>query len=223
MPDLGLLATFAMTNFLLNISPGPAVLQVLGHAIANGALRAQASVLGILAGNLVYCTLSALGLGAILIASPTLFGVLRYLGVAYLLYIGVRRMLARSQPLAVKAAGAGFGPLTLFRDSLLLQLSNPKSLLFFGAMLPTFVDPARPAGPQIFTLGVLAILLELPVLAAYALLGARIATSVENPRYHRWLDLACGGMLVVAALFVATTPVHPPSAPVATAAGGTPS
>ncbi|WP_137938626.1 LysE family translocator [Chitinivorax sp. B] len=204
MFELKFLITFAVTNFLLNISPGPAVLQVVGHAISNGWWRAQASVLGILAGNVIYCGLSALGLGAILLASPTLFNVIRYAGVAYLIYIGLKRMLSPTSVLQVKAGVTSHQPMALFRQSLVLQISNPKSILFFGAMLPNFIGSNDHAGLRIMVLGLLAIVLEFPILLAYSVVGARIAAVVENERYRRMLDIVCGLLLISAALFVAT-------------------
>jgi homoserine/homoserine lactone efflux protein len=146
--------------------------------------------------------LSALGLGTVLLAAPELFGVARYLGIAYLIYLGALRCLRHRTPEQIPRELAAQPAFALFRQSLLLQLANPKSLLFFGSMLPGFIGSTSHAGLRILTLGVLAVVLEFPVLFVYSVLGARISGFVTHPRGNIWLDRVSGGLMIGAALFV---------------------
>lgn len=209
MLERELLLTFVATNFMLNISPGPAVLQVVGHSITNGWLPAQASVLGILAGNLVYCSLSALGLGTILLAAPEAISVARYLGIAYLIYLGVRRLFRQRSPEHSPRELKASSVAALFRQSLVLQLANPKSLLFFCSLLPGFIGSTSQVGLRIVILGVLAVALEFPVLFVYSVLGARVSGFLTQSRGNAWLDRASGALMIGAALFVLSVPAAP--------------
>ncbi|HYM68010.1 MAG TPA: LysE family translocator [bacterium] len=171
------LAAFLTTNFLLNITPGPAVMQVVGHSIHNGWRPAQASILGILTANGMYGMLAALGLGALILALPQLFEAVKWVGVAYLAWLGVRALYhaCRSQP-ANTPTGERARPVQLSRQSFLLQGANPKSVFFFCALLLAFAGSGDGGAPaRIVLLGLLALGLEYPVLLAYSLLAARAA------------------------------------------------
>lgn len=204
--ELSLLLAFAGTNFLLNITPGPAVLQVVGHSLGNGWQRSQASILGILGANAMYCMMSALGLSALILAAPSLFELIKWCGAAYLGWIGLRTLISafRSGPLEMTAAQHA-SAWVLFKQSFLLQGANPKSVLFFCAMLPTFAGPAEGAAQRILLLGLLAIALEYPVLLGYSLLGARLSGITRNIAAQRVLQAGAGLSLIGAASLVART------------------
>ena len=207
--ELSLLLAFAATNFVLNITPGPAVLQVVGHSLGNGWRPAQASILGILAANAMYCMLSALGLSALILAAPSLFEIIKWGGAAYLAWIGIRALLSALHTDATSmTASKPASPATLFKQSFLLQGANPKSVLFFGAMLPAFAGPAEGAAQRIVLLGLLAIALEYPVLLAYSLLGTRMSALTRTVAARRALQVGSGLSLIGAASMVARTSLH---------------
>jgi len=193
---------FLTTNFFLCLTPGPAVMLVTGRAMTVGMARGQASVLGILAGNLFYCVVSAVGLGALFLASPLAISAVKYAGGAYLLYIGLRTLFSRSERLRFTAIGRQESAPALFRQAVLLQLSNPKSILFFGALLPQFVGAGWPSYAQMLVLGVSAIALEYPILTAYSALGAQL-NRLQSPAAVRAIHLASGLLLVAVAVRVA--------------------
>lgn len=128
-------------------SPGPGVVYTLNNAIVYGGLKAFAGLLGIAAGALITGSVSASGLGVLVTASPTAFAALRYLGAAYLLYLGVQlwRSAARASALALSGEAVREVPsnnaLNFFARGATLQFTNPKSLLFFMSILPQFIDP----------------------------------------------------------------------------------
>lgn len=159
------LLLFAATELLLSMTPGPAVLLVISQGIRRGYASSQRGAAGILAGNAIYFALSAMGLGALLIASKRVFDVLQILGAAYLILIGLRMLIrpAKLEEQSVQEVGSSGS----FLQGLLTQLSNPKAIVFFTALLPQFIDPARPIAMQLLILGVISIVVELPVLLLY--------------------------------------------------------
>jgi threonine/homoserine/homoserine lactone efflux protein len=199
------LGIFLMTNFVLNITPGPAVMLVTSHSLVDGWRRAQFSVLGILSGNALFCLLSAFGLGTLFLRAPALVGIVKGVGALYLVWIGLRALLgSENSPLLGSKGRGGEAPLALYRQALLLQLSNPKSILFFCALLPQFAPSGAPALPYMLALGFCAILLEYPVLCAYTALGAQATRLTSSPRALHVLRILSGGLLLAAAGRVAS-------------------
>jgi homoserine/homoserine lactone efflux protein len=162
------LLTFATTTFLMNISPGPAVMQVVGHSISNGWKVSQASILGVFAANAMYCALSVLGLGAAILAAPSLFEIIKWCGVAYLGWLGLKALRSAYRAAApLRAPVLRARPLVLFRQSFVLQGANPKSVLYFCTLLPVFAGDAEGAPLRIVVLGLVATSMEYPVLLGY--------------------------------------------------------
>jgi threonine/homoserine/homoserine lactone efflux protein len=191
-------AFFLLTNLVLSLTPGPAVLLVTGHAASNGWRRAQASVLGIMSGNATYCLLSAFGLGMLFLHAPLLVNVVKITGAAYLAFIAVRALVNANKPLVVSGVAPVARPSVLYRQALVLQLSNPKSVLFFCALLPQFI--ARGQGVwQMLVLGFCAIVLEYPVLTAYSILGAQLGRLAASRSAVRSLNVLSAGLLLLAA------------------------
>ncbi len=142
MPDVSTLALFMAATLALLLVPGPAVLYIIARGIDQGRLAGLASAAGIATGSLFHVFAAALGLSAILASSSLAFSVVKYLGAAYLIYLGVRTLLTRPDP----AEPLDRRPRTrreLFRQGVVVQVLNPKIALFFLAFLPQFVDPTR--------------------------------------------------------------------------------
>ncbi|MET0486703.1 MAG: LysE family translocator [Candidatus Rokuibacteriota bacterium] len=198
------LLTFATTTTLMNVSPGPAVMQVVGHSMSNGWRPAQASILGIFAANALYCALSVLGLGALILAAPSLFEVLKWCGVFYLAWLGVKALRAAVRPGAPLPAPALHArPRALFRQSFVLQGANPKSVLYFCTLLPVFAGDAEGAPLRIAVLGLVATVMEYPVLLGYSLLAASASRWFRGSAGRRVLDGLSGSALLAAAGTVA--------------------
>lgn len=194
------LILFAAMELVLCLTPGPAVLLVISQAMRRGFRASLRGALGILAGNSLYFALSAVGLGALLIASARVFEVLRWLGAAYLVLLGLKMIFARKQP----AADAPATEERSFMQGLVTQLANPKAIVFFTALLPQFVDPKAGRLPlQLLILGAISIVIELPVLAAYGFLADRGRELYG--RHGRWVERIAGGFLVAAGVKLAAT------------------
>jgi len=192
-------ALFALTETVLCLTPGPAVLLVVASALTRGAAASLGAALGILSANVLYFALSATGLGAMLLASSELFWLVRWLGAAYLIWLGVRMVVGRSTLRSPATTGAGAGRRT-FVNGFVLQGANPKALLFFVALLPQFIDPAGHVAMQIVVLGITSVAIELVVLVAYGAAAGRLHAAAENPRLVRVARGVAGTMLVTAGI-----------------------
>jgi threonine/homoserine/homoserine lactone efflux protein len=189
---------FCATEVVLCLSPGPAVLLVISLSLGRGGRAGLHATLGILAVNALWFALSATSLAAILVASWQVFFVVKWVGAAYLVFLGVRMVIrgARATP------GAGpeepHGHRRAFARGVVIQGANPKTLLFFTALLPQFIDPAGPVGTQVMVLGASSVLIELTVLALYVATCHRVRRVVDTPRFAAPLERV-GGVLLVGA------------------------
>jgi threonine/homoserine/homoserine lactone efflux protein len=205
LPDVGSLGVFVVAAVLLLVTPGPAVLYVVARSLHEGRRAGLVSVLGVHTGTLVHVAGAAAGLSALLAASTTAFTVVKYLGAAYLIYLGVRRLLD-----ATIATAPGEVPRISLRraylDGVVVNVLNPKTALFFLAFLPQFVDAGRgQVGAQILGLGMLFVALGLVSDGLYAL-GAGSAAQWLRARpsflaRERWVSgVMYIGLGLVAAL-----------------------
>src|SRR5260370_12453548 len=153
MPDPALWGLFVVASIVLLLTPGPAVLYIVARSVEQGRAAGLVSVLGIHLGTIVHITAAAVGLSALLVSSALAFAIVKYLGAAYLIWIGIRTLMAKDPDPAAPEIPAE--PLRrVFRDGFVVNLFNPKTAIFFLAFLPQFVDPARgPVHWQILTLG----------------------------------------------------------------------
>ena len=171
--SLKLLLVFTLAEFLVSITPGPAVLLVVSHGMRSGFKASLSGIFGIEIGNTIFFALSALGLGAVLIASASLFQIIRWLGVAYLIVMGMKMLVcAAASHDRDEGVVTGSG-LKLVSQGLLTQLINPKALLYFTALLPQFISTGQPVVRQFVVLGAISMAVEIPVLGAYGWLAAR--------------------------------------------------
>lgn len=195
---------FAATEAALSATPGPAVLYVLSSALRSGAQRSVASSLGILTANTVYFGLSATGLGALLIASYQLFFAVKWIGAAYLVFLGLKALLGRTQVLgAANPASVETRSGRLFGGGIVLQLSNPKALIFFTALLPQFIDPKSAVAPQVAILAVTSVVLEFFILLGYGVAAGKATELARRPRYAAWTNRAAGTLLIGAGVGLA--------------------
>lgn len=189
------LLLFALTETALCFLPGPAVLYVFSQGLAHGRGLSVAANLGIVTGNTVYFALSALGLGAMILASHDLFLVIKWSGAAYLIWTGLGMLLAGSASLP-DGSRVPVPTGRIFRTGVIVQLSNPKNLIFFLAILPQFIDVRGDLALQVVILGVVSQAIEFIALLFYGTLGESFSHWARAPRFARWRDRIAGSLLV---------------------------
>jgi threonine/homoserine/homoserine lactone efflux protein len=182
MPDGSTLLLFVGASLALLAIPGPAVIYVVTRSIEHGRTAGMVSMLGVETGTFAYALAAAAGLSGLIAASVTAFTVVKYAGAAYLLYLGVRKLLERDQPQDASLTGRS----RLFLKGTLVQLLNPKIAIFFVAFLPQFVDSARgPVAAQILVLGTIFTVLAVLSDGAYVLLAGAVSGWLRTGRRAR--------------------------------------
>jgi threonine/homoserine/homoserine lactone efflux protein len=198
MPSPSILALYAATAVLVLLVPGPAVLYIVSQSVRQGRRAGIASVLGIHAGTLVQVAFAVLGGSYLLLSSALAFSVVRYLGAAYLVYLGIRKLLGHDEAQAIATQAPPRSAARLFYRGMLVNVLNPKLALFFFAFLPQFVDPSRGAVPlQVATFGIVFVLLGLCTDGSYALVAGSV-----GPWLRGHARLLRGERYVVGATFV---------------------
>ena len=197
------LLVFALIYGLAVATPGPGIAAVIARALGRGSHGAPAFILGFLVGDLLWFTLAALGLAVLAQRAHAVFVVVRFAGAAYLLYLAWRLWRAPPGSFGARSGVPPESNLQVFLGSLALTLGNPKTMVFFLAVLPTVVDLAH-LGASGFLGIALVIVLVLPaVLGAYTLFAARARERLSQPRTVRWLQRGTGAVLAGAAVAVA--------------------
>jgi homoserine/homoserine lactone efflux protein len=196
--QLELWLAYVAICFLFAATPGPAVLLTAGQAIARGFPAGFAVVLGTQLGNLVYFTVSAAGLGAILVTSETAFTAVKYAGAVYLVWLGIRTIRHAREALAPQEAERVPVWRHPFMQGLLNQLANPKSILFWGAMFPQFVNyRGDNLVLQFAILAATGIAADIIVLSAYAAAAARGGRLLAASPAAVWRERLSGAALIV--------------------------
>lgn len=192
--------------FVLTVTPGPSVLMCITTAVHHGTRRTLFSALGSITAVVGIMALSALGLGAILAASEAAFSVVKLLGAAYLSYLGISTFFSPSSDIHLSnQAPVAASRARLFVRGFLVGASNPKALLFFGALFPQFIDPSSPRLPQFLVLGATFVCFELFWLMFYASFAARAKAWIQRPRRAKLFNRITGAVFLLAAGFLAAS------------------
>ncbi len=192
---LGVMAVMAVT-------PGPAHLFSVATGIERGRRAVLLAVAGMNVATLVWFGAAALGLGALVAAFPDVFRWVAVAGALYVAWLGASAVWKALRPsVAVEPADAATVHVRrpAFIDGFMVQIANPKAVLFFTAVLPPFLDPARPAAPQLALFAVAVIGMDVLTMSAYGLGGAALARRMSEPRFRRAFGLFVGGLLLTAA------------------------
>lgn len=207
MPNGSTLLLYAGASLALLAIPGPAVIYVVTRSIEHGRTAGIVSMLGVETGTFAYALAAAAGLSGLIAASVTAFTIVKYAGAAYLIYLGVRKLLERDQ--AQEAVPADRS--RLFLKGALVQLLNPKIAIFFVAFLPQFVDSSRgPIAVQSLFLGTIFTLLAVLSDGAYVLLAGAVSGWLRTGRRaHSWLARFSGGVYIGLGLTAALSGSRP--------------
>jgi len=199
------LLLFCAVSLVSTATPGPAVLYVSSQGVLRGMQSAVPAALGVLLADALYIVLSVTGLSAVLAASYTLFSIIKWAGGAYLVYLGMRLLLSA---LSSKEAPVAAAPLPISNGRSLIggfavHAANPKALLYFGSLVPQFVDPTQPLGPQLAALAIVHLVTAASVLFVYAAVSSRFRRSAASRRVRCAFSVAAGSTLVGAGISLA--------------------
>jgi threonine/homoserine/homoserine lactone efflux protein len=182
MPGLSTYALFLVAALTLLVIPGPAIIYIVTRSIDQGRRAGLVSVLGIATGSVFHVIAAAFGLSALLASSAVAFNGVRYLGAAYLIFLGIRKFLGKDE-LEQSMPAEAMSLRRIFFQGVLVNTFNPKTALFFFAFLPQFVDPARgPVASQILFLGFSFTVLGACTDGIWALLSGTIGSSLKRHR-----------------------------------------
>lgn len=199
---LATLLIFSLVALVAIATPGPTVLLALANGSRYGVRRSLPGMLGAVASDFVLVGAVALGLGALLAASEFWFSVVKWVGAAYLAWLGVRLLRSPGgldlRAVGAPAPGSAPTPRSIFMRSFLVAVTNPKGYLFCSALLPQFINAAAPQGPQYAAIAIVFAGLDFAVMLAYAAIGAR-AVKLLQRRAIVWLDRCCGSALLALA------------------------
>lgn len=194
---------FTVASSALLAVPGPTVLLVVSYALGRGKSSGWATVPGVTLGDFTAMTVSLLGAGAVLAASASLFTVLKLAGAAYLIWLGIKLWRARPRLDDVQSTATEMSKAGMFWNAYVVTALNPKSIIFFVAFVPQFIDPAAPALPQFVILEATFLVLAAANVAVWAVLAGNLRAKFERPETLRLVNRTGGGFLVGAGLLTA--------------------
>ncbi len=193
--------SYVVACFVVLAVPGPTILLVISYALSQGRRAALSTVVGVGLGDAIAVTVSLAGLGAVMAASATAFTVLKWIGAAYLIYLGIKMW--RTQPTLKLDEDAAVSGRQMTLHTTIVTALNPKGIAFFVAFLPHFLDPSSPALPQLVLLGTTFVVLGVINAALYAVFAAHMRARITRPTTLKWANRAGGTMLLGAGLMTA--------------------
>ncbi|WP_312166944.1 LysE family translocator [Phenylobacterium sp.] len=196
-------AAFLGVMAVMAVTPGPANLFAIATGAQKGKAAALVGVAGMNTATLVWFGAAALGLGALILAFPQVFHLLAYAGAGYIAWLGLKSLLGAFAKHAEPGHGAFRQGKSAYLDGFTVQIANPKAVLFFTAVLPPFLDPARPLPAQLAAFACATLALDILAMSAYGLGGAALAARMTQPRFARGFAVAVGLLLLAAAVLMA--------------------
>lgn len=184
----------------ISVAPGAAMIQSMATGITHGVRRGYWSIAGLEIGLMVQLAIVALGLGAVLAASATAFTVVKWIGVGYLIYLAIRQWRTASTIFTEPKGLPGEARISLLLRGFLVNVTNPKGLVFLIAVLPPFVTPSAPLLPQYTVIGLTMVAVDLVVMGLYTGLAARLMRLLHTARRRATLSRVFSGLFATAAL-----------------------
>ncbi|KTC17158.1 threonine transporter RhtB [Pseudomonas marginalis ICMP 9505] len=196
---------FFLASWIISLSPGAGAIASMSSGLQYGFLRGYWNAIGLQLGLAMQIAVVAGGLGAILAASSTAFYVIKWFGVAYLVYLAIKQWRALPMDMSDSAAVRPIGkPLAMMFRGFLVNASNPKALVFMLAVLPQFVNPQAPLLSQYLMLGATMICVDMIVMAGYTGLASKVLRLLRTPKQQRRMNRTFAGLFVGAAGFLAS-------------------
>lgn len=195
--------TYLLTTLILSLSPGSGAINTMSTGISHGYRGAFASIAGLQVGLATHIVLVGVGLGALFSRSLLAFEILKWAGAAYLIWLGIQQWRSAGS-LDLHQLARTLPRRQLFRRAVLVNLTNPKSIVFLAALFPQFVIPHQPQAMQYLTLGATTVAVDAIVMIGYATLATRIAGWLKGPRQMKRLNRTFGSMFMLVGALLAT-------------------
>ncbi len=202
------LAFFA-ASWAISFSPGPGAISAMASGLKYGFRRGYWTTIGLILGILIQFIVVAVGLGAVLAASEVAFAIVKWLGVAYLIYLGYKQFRTDAAPVAVESSEATRSTIReLILRGLLINITNPKGSVFLLAVVPQFLDLSRPLAIQYVVIAATLCFTDLVAMGCYTTLASRILRLLRSPRHIRWVNRTFGALFILAGTVLASFSHH---------------
>ncbi len=189
--------TFLTAAVLLNLSPGPDIAFILGQSVKGGRSAGFAAMTGIWSGAFIHVLMAAIGLSAIVATSAAVFSIVKWIGVAYLVWLGIKALRSNGEGLLNENAPTLSSAWKIYKQGVLVAALNPKVAIFFLAFLPQFVvEGAGPVWAQLFLHGSLIIVVAAVIEPPLVIAGSRLAVGLKNSNVGKWLDRGLGTLFI---------------------------
>lgn len=195
---------FVFASEIILVIPGPTIILVISQAISHGRSAVIPLVVGVTIGDFTAMTLSILGLGAILKTSAALYSVLKWIGAAYLIYLGIKLWRSNSDQYEISITPKETSNRLLFKRAFIVTALNPKSIAFFVAFLPQFINPHSQTFPQLLILGSTFLFLATVNAMIYAVFAGQLRDTMQNGKVRCWFNRCGGSALIGAGLLIST-------------------
>lgn len=202
------LAFFA-ASWAISFSPGPGAISAMASGLRYGFRRGYWTTIGLILGILIQFMIVAVGLGALLTASELAFGIVKWLGVGYLIYLGWKQIRTDAPPIAAPGSEpAPFNRRELILRGCLINITNPKGTVFLMAVVPQFLDLSKPLAVQYATIAATLCFTDLVAMGCYTSLASRILRLLRSPLHIRWLNRTFGALFILAGTVLASFSLH---------------
>lgn len=193
---------FLSVMAVMAITPGPANLFAIATGMQKGKAAALVGVAGMNTGTLTWFAAAALGLGALIVAFPQVFHILTFVGAAYVVWLGVKSIISGAKNEAGPPVITIRPGRSAFADGFMVQVANPKAVLFFTAVLPPFLDVTKPVAAQLAMFAAATIGMDVIAMSAYGLGGAALSEKMSQPKFRRYFSWFVGALLITAAILI---------------------
>ena len=201
--NMELFIPFVLAATLILIIPGPTILLVISQAVTHGRRSVVSLVAGVVIGDFTAMTLSLLGLGALMSTSAALFNIFKWIGAVYLIYLGIKLWKSNPKNNSIQYNTKNTSARSLLKSSFIVTALNPKSIAFFVAFLPQFIDPLKPALSQLTLLGGTFLFLATLNAALYAIFAGQLGEHMRKRKIRKWFNRCGGSALIGAGIFTA--------------------
>lgn len=195
--------TYLLTTTILSLSPGSGAVNTMSTGISHGYKKTQIAIAGLQTGLAAHIILVGIGLGALFSHSVMAFQILKWAGAAYLIWLGIQQWRAHGA-IDLNAVAKATSRGKLYKRALLVNLTNPKSVVFLAALFPQFILPHQPLVLQYLALGVTTIVVDILVMQGYAVLATRISRWIKGPRQMLLLNRIFGSVFIAIGIVLAT-------------------